>query len=143
VGWVAENDCNTRFIGVRIPLISVSTVAGRISVRVQTGSPIGPDTPPTQRDGRRVLRFARHDITDQIDTAESSEPTERNEPTANREPKDPTDPTDRAEPTEPIERTEPLDAMERIESSDAIDHRDRPPSCDAIAPTTHLIRRTS
>lgn len=57
--------------------------------------------------------FLRHDITDQIETADSREPTEQKEPMANKEPNEPNEPTDIAEPTDLIDRTEPLEAMER------------------------------
>jgi len=69
--------------------------------------------------------FARHDITDQIETAESREPTDTKEPTANTEPNEPMDPIESADPIDPIERTEPFDATQRNESSEAIDHLDR------------------
>lgn len=71
-----------------------------------------------------TARFARHDITDQIEAPDSREPTEQNDPTASSEPKLPIDPIDSAEPTEPIERTEFFEAMESNEPSEAIDHRD-------------------
>jgi hypothetical protein len=87
--------------------------------------PIHSDRPCPQPGVPRTLPLARHDITDQIETAESSEPTEQKEPTASSEPKEPTDPIDNADPTEPIESTEPFDPMERNESCDASDHPDR------------------
>jgi hypothetical protein len=79
---------------------------------------------PHHRPARVTARFARHDITDQIDAPESSEPAEQNDPTASRDPKLPIDPIESAEPTEPMESTEFFEAMERKEPSDAIDHRD-------------------
>ncbi|HEY5273926.1 MAG TPA: hypothetical protein VIJ34_11905 [Acidimicrobiales bacterium] len=80
--------------------------------------------PRVLRSGFYTARFARHDITDQIEAPESREPTEQNDPTASSEPKLPIDPIDSAEPTEPIERTEFFEAMESNEPSEAIDHRD-------------------
>jgi hypothetical protein len=76
---------------------------------------------------RETARFARHDITEQIDAPESREPTEQNDPTASSEPKLPIDPIESAEPTDPMESTEFFEAMDRREPSDAIDHRDANP----------------
>jgi hypothetical protein len=73
--------------------------------------------------------FARQESTDQIDAAESTEPTAKKEPIDKSDPNDPMDPTESVEPTDPIESTEFFEAIERIESSDATDQSDPRPSC--------------
>jgi hypothetical protein len=70
-----------------------------------------------------ITRFAaRHDITDQRDAAESTDPVLAH---------DPMDTIDTVKPTEPIERTEPSEQIDSVEFLDLYDHRDQ--SFDDIA----------
>ncbi len=63
----------------------------------------------------------RHAITDQLENAESTEPTLIAEPAENNETIDPAEPTDRIDPADPMLRMEPAEPMLRIDPADPID----------------------
>jgi hypothetical protein len=60
-------------------------------------------------------------MTDQLENAESTEPTLIAEPAENNETIDPAEPTDRIDPADPMLRMEPAEPMLRIDPADPID----------------------
>lgn len=72
-----------------------------------------------------MLRFDRHETSDQRDRPDNSEPRLCHEPTDNTDMADPIEPTDSTLPTEPIDRTDPTDPTDNSEDLDFRDHRER------------------